>query len=333
MGDPTPLIILSFCNIQTTLLISLTSMYWKNKVELFWNKTKILIVNDHIHSLKYKKESLQWVTRHCRNLRVIDVRWNIFPIPLLVDLIRASPLLEIYMSSYGEKAVFESIYEMCPHIKGLGILHSELPLKPLSKFKSLTAIELGNYTSFLNITTQEVSRILAHNPDLQIVHILGFTNSFGLLESLRPDRLKSFSVPYEQNQITVDQIQLLQQFTRLENINFGQSSYSDVFQVLQSMARNHPNIQGFSFYPNDGPSEVRVLSQIANGTFFPCLVKLGCRIKPATRKAYDNLSRTRNQIVLYDYEQERETPHNWCYTPFDLWFLMKKYGANSHKQW
>ena len=101
MGDPTPLIILSFCDIQTTLLISLTSMYWRKKVEVFWNKTKILIVYDHIHSLKYKKEALQWVTRYCRNLRIIDVRWNVFPNSLLVDLIRTSPLLEIYLTSYG----------------------------------------------------------------------------------------------------------------------------------------------------------------------------------------------------------------------------------------
>ena len=58
MGDPTPLIILSFCNIQTTLLISLTSMYWKNNVELFWNKTKILNVYDHVKSLNFKKKYL-----------------------------------------------------------------------------------------------------------------------------------------------------------------------------------------------------------------------------------------------------------------------------------
>ena len=333
MGDPTPLIILSFCDIQTTLLISLTSMYWRKKVEVFWNKTKILIVYDHIHSLKYKKEALQWVTRYCRNLRIIDVRWNVFPNSLLVDLIRTSPLLEIYLTSYGKKAIFETIYEMCPHIKGLSILTSELPLETLLKFKSLTAIELGNYTSFLNNTTHEVSRILVNNPRLQIVHILGFTNTFELLESLRPDQLKSFSAPYEQSRITVDHVQLLQPFVRLENINFGQSSYNDVFRVLQTIARNHPNIQYFSFYPNDVVSEIRVLSHIANGRFFPCLEKLGCRIKPATRDAYTKLFRTRNQIMLYDYEQKRKTPHNWCYTPFDLWFLMKKYGSTSHKQW
>ena len=163
MGDPTPLIILSFCDIPTTLLISLTSRYWKNKVELFWNKTKILLLCDHVH-LKYKKESLQWVTRHCRNLRVIDVRWDAFPIALLVDLIRTSPLLEVYLSSYGEEAVFEAIYEICPYIKGLGIFHSTLPLATLSKFKSLTAIELGNYTSFLNVDKKDLLEILAHNP-------------------------------------------------------------------------------------------------------------------------------------------------------------------------
>ncbi len=223
-------------------------MYWRKKVEVFWNKTKILIVYDHIHSLKYKKEALQWVTRYCRNLRIIDVRWNVFPNSLLVDLIRTSPLLEIYLTSYGKKAIFETIYEMCPHIKGLSILTSELPLETLLKFKSLTAIELGNYTSFLNNTTQEVSRILVNNPGLQIVHILGFTNTFELLESLRPDQLKSFSAPYEQSRITVDHVQLLQPFVRLENINFGQSSYNDVFRVLQTIARNHPNIQYFSFF-------------------------------------------------------------------------------------
>ena len=333
MGDPTPLIILSFCNIQETIFISFTSTYWKNNVELFWNQTKILIVYDHVKSLKYKKKYLQWITKYCWNLRVIDIRWCAFPIPFLVDLIRTSPLLEIYLSSYGEKEVFEAIYKMCPHIKGLGIVHSDLPLSTLSKFKSLTAIELGNYTSFLNVDVEVLLEILVHNPGLQIVHILGFSNSFILLEALRPDQLKSFSVPYEQNKITIDQVQLLKRFTQLENINFGQSSYSNVYQVLQVLSRNHPNIQSLSFYPSDVQSELRVLSQISKGSFFPRLEKLGCRIKYATRDAYTKLSQTKKHIVFYDYEQKRKTPHHWCYYPFDLWFLMKKYGFNPHKQW
>ena len=333
MGDPTPLIIINFCNIQTTIFLSLTSMYWKNNVELFWNKTKILNVYDHVKSLNFKKKYLQWVTKYCLNLRVIDVRWCVFPTSLLVDLIRTSPLLEIYLSSYGDEAVFGAIYEMCPHIKGLGILHSDLPVSALSKFESLTAIELGNYTTLLNIDRKVLFGILGRNLGLQIVHILGFSNSFLLLEALRSDQLKSFSVPYEQHRITVDQIRLLKRFTHLENINFGQSAYSDVFQVFQVLTRDHPNIQGLSFYPADVQGELRVLSQITNGSFFPCLGKLGCRIKPATREAYAKLSRTEKQLVFYDYEQERRTPHNWCYYPFDLWFLMKKYGANPHKQW
>ena len=59
MGDPTPLIILSFCDIQTTLFVSLTSIYWKNNVERFWGQTKILVVYGHVHALKRKKESIQ----------------------------------------------------------------------------------------------------------------------------------------------------------------------------------------------------------------------------------------------------------------------------------
>ena len=333
MGDPTPLIILSFCDIQTTLLISLTSIYWKNKVELFWSQTKILVVYSHVHALKHKKESIQWISKYCRNLRVIDIRWCAFPISLVVTLIHISPLLEVYLSSYGEVTVFEAIYEMCPHIKGLGILHGDIPVQSLSKFKSLTALELGNYTTFLNIARTDLLGILSRNPALQIVHILGFPDSFTLLEALRPGQLKSFSVPYEQNPITIDKIEMLKRFTHLDNINFGQSTYLDAFQVLQVLARNYPNIQSLSFYPDDTQSDLRILSLISNGSFFPRLEKLGCRIKPSTRTAYAHFAQTRKKIVLYDYEQERTTPHNWCYSSFDLWFLMKKYGAHGHTQW
>ena len=140
MGDPTPLIILSFCDIQTTLCVSLTSTGWKYNVERFWNQTKVLVVHWHVSEVIHKKESLRWIVQYCQNLRVIDIRWCVFPVNLLVDLIQASPLLEIYLSSYGEAAVFEAIYEMCPHITGLGILHCNLPIAALSKFKSLTAL-------------------------------------------------------------------------------------------------------------------------------------------------------------------------------------------------
>ena len=112
MGHPTPLIILSFCDIQTTLLISLTSIYWKNNVERFWNQTKILVVCDHVHALKHKKEGIRWISKYCRNLRVIDIRWCAFPVSLLVNLIRMSPLLEVYLPSYGNVTVFETIYEI-----------------------------------------------------------------------------------------------------------------------------------------------------------------------------------------------------------------------------
>ena len=47
VGDPTPLIILSFCNIQATILISLTSTYWKNNVKLFWKNYRM----SKIHTL------------------------------------------------------------------------------------------------------------------------------------------------------------------------------------------------------------------------------------------------------------------------------------------
>ena len=333
MGDPTPLIILSYCDIQTTLLISLTSIYWKNNVERFWSQIKILVVNDHVHASKHKKESIQWISKYCRNLRVIDIRWCVFPVSILVTLIQMSPLLEVYLTSYGNVTVFETIYEMCPHIKGLGIIHCDIPVQTLSKFKSLTALELGDYTTFLNIDRKDLLSILSHNPDLQIVHILGFRDSFRLLEVLRPAHLKSFSVPYEQNPITIDKIEMLKRFNQLDNINFGQSRYLDPFGVLHLLTQICPNIQSLSFYLNDAQNERRILSQITKGMLFPSLRKLGCRIKSSTREAYAHLAQTRRALEIYDYEQKRKTPHNWCYDSFDLWFLMKKYGANRHTQW
>ena len=333
MGDPTPLIILSFCDIQTTLCVSLTSTGWKYNVERFWNQTKVLVVHWHVSEVVHKKERLRWIVQYCRNLRVIDIRWCVFPVDLLVDLIQASPLLEIYLSSYGEATVFEAIYELCPHITGLGILHCNLPIAALSKFKSLTALELGHYTAYLDIGQQTLRDILSRNPNLQIVHILGFTNSFPLLESLQPDKLKSFSVPYEQDSITPDKVRLLKPFNKLKNINFGQSSYSDPFQVLKVLSQNHSHLRSLSFYSNRVQSERLVVSHIINGSFFPCLEILGCRIKPQTRQVYSTLSNTRNNLIIYDYEQTRSKPSNWCYPKFDLWVLMKKYGLYTHKQW
>jgi len=333
MGDPTPSIILNFCDIQTTLRMSLTSKGWKYNVERFWSQTKVLVVHCHVHAVIHKKESLQWIVPYCRNLRVIDIRWCVFPTALLVDLIRTSPLLEIYLSSYGEEQIFETIYEMCPYIKGLGILHCNLPIATLSKFKSLIALELGNHTTYLDVDQQALLGILSRNSNLQIVHILGFTNSFALLGALNSDKLKSFSAPYEQNPITIDKIRMLKRFTKLENINFGQSTYSNSFQALKVLTRNHPQLQSLSFYSQLVQDELLVVSHIASSSFFPCLEILGCRIKPPTRKVYSTLANTRNELVIYDYEKERPTPYNWCYCVFDLWFLMKKYGLYTHKQW
>ena len=333
MGDPTPLIILSFCDIQTTLCVSLTSTGWKYNVERFWNQTKVLVVHWHVYEVIHKKERLRWIVQYCRNLRVIDIRWCVFPVDLLVDLIQASPLLEIYLSSYGESVVFEAIYEMCPHITGLGILHCNHPIAALSKFKSLTALELGHYTAYLEIGQQILRNILSRNPDLQIVHILGFSDSFTLLESLRSDKLKSFSVPYEQDPITPDKVQLLKRFSKLDNINFGQSAYSDSFQVLKVLSRNHPRLRSLSFYSHFVQSELFVVSHLSNSSFFPCLETLGCRIKPSSRKVYATLSDTRNDLIICDYEKNRTKPSGWCYSNFDLWILMKKYGLYTHKQW
>ena len=333
MGDPTSLIILSFCNIQTTLQMSLTSVEWKYNVERFWSQTKVLVVHCHVYAVAHKKETLQWIIQYCRNLRVIDIRWCVFPTAILVDLIRISPFLEIYISSYGEKSVFEAIYEMCPHIKGIGILHCNLPISTLFKFKSLIALELGNHTTYLDIDRQSLLNILSRNSNLQIVHILGFTNSFTLLEALNPDKLKSFSAPYEQNPITIEKVHLLKRFTKLENINFGQSAYSDSFQALKVLTRNHPQLQSLSFYSHLVRSELLVISRITDSSFFPCLEILGCRIKPPTREAYSTLTHNRTELVIYDYEKERPAPYNWCYPVFDLWFLMKKYRLYTHKQW
>ena len=264
---------------------------------------------------------------------MIDIRWCVVPVALLVDLIHASPLLEIYLSSCGDPAVFEAIHEMCPYIKALGILHCRLPIEPLSKFKSLIALELGDYTAYLDIEIQTLRNILSRNSNLQIVHLLGFINSFTLLDSLNPDELKSFSIPYEQSPITVDKVQLVRRFTSLENVNFGQSPYSDSFQVLKVLSRNHPQLQSLSFYSPLVRSELLVVSHISNGDFFPCLKILGCRIKPSTRTMFSTLTATRNDLAIYDYERQRSKPFNWCYPNFDLWELMKKYGLYTHTQW
>ncbi len=334
MGDPTPLIILSFCNIQTTFLVGLASTEWKYNVERFWRQTKVLVVHRHIYGMDHKKEPLRWIVQYCRNLRIIDIRWcTTFPAALLVDLIHASPLLEIFLSSCGDPAVFEAIHDMCPYIKALGILHCRPPIKPLSKFKSLIALELGDYTTYLDVQTQTLRNILSRNSDLQIVHIVGFTNSFALLDSLDPDKLKSFSVPYEQNPITVDKVQLVKRFTSLDNVNFGQSPYSDSFQVLNVLSRNHPKLQSLSFYSPLVRSELLAVSHISNRELFPCLKILGCRIKSSTRTAFSTLAATRNDLVIYDYERQRSMPFNWCYPIFDLWDLMKKYGLYTHTQW
>lgn len=333
MGDPSPLIILSFCDIQTTLWMSLTSTEWKHNVEQFWRQTKVLVAPPHVYDRTHKKELLRWVVQYCRNLRVIDVRWCVFPTDLLVDLVRVSPLLEIYLTSYGTPAVLEAIYEMCPRIKGLGVLHCNLPIAALSKFKSLIALELGHYTSYLDVDRQVLLDILTRNPFLQIVHILGFADTFGLLEALNPGELKSFSAPYEQNPITPDKIRLLKPFVKLENINFGQSGYSDSFQVLKVLSQNHPQLQSLSFYSNLVHSECLVVSHITNKSFFPCLEILGCRIKPQTKNVYSALTDTRKELIVYDYEQPRSKPSNWCYPIFDLGGLMKKYGLYTHKQW
>ena len=58
--------------------------------------------------------------------------------------------------------MFEAIHEMCPYIKALGILHCRLPIEPLSKFKSLIALELGDVLWYVANLSQEIGRIILY---------------------------------------------------------------------------------------------------------------------------------------------------------------------------
>lgn len=329
MDFPVTHMVWSFSAIRDTASAATTQKHWNADIRKFWQQRKKVILYAHRSDrpcpsgqLTHLKREVKWLTNFCQNLRILDLSFVSLPDTGDIDvLLGQSPRLEMFATSApGSESLLKSLLK-CVNLQVLVIMHNVIDWDTLSCFRSLRGLELGHFMSFLDVASLPMLKIFKGNSNLAMLHLLGSTNSFQGLGDLPALKVQSLSFPYEQEPITLTKVRSLRRFSNLRNLNFGQSSYASV-NVIREVSRVLPQLRSFSFFAPPVQAQVLV-SEILNGTLFPCLKQLGCRNKNGT---YDLLKAT--SIKVYDYELTRNT-QIWCYPVFDIRHLWSSYYGSS----
>jgi len=328
---PSTMVILSYCDVMTTLYVCRVCKRWLEDVEHYWKIVKRLVFFKHVHvvpgSILKNNNKLMWLARQCHNLRILDVRWCSVSVPTLIALIEVSPFLEIFQSCLCSAPVLEALFHSCSKLHSLVLSHNVLEWSQLQQFRRLRALEIGDYGTPLTGAHDDIVKTLQHNPNLEIVHVLGYSRGFDLIDALNPLSLKSLAVPYERDPINVKKVQKLRDFVCLVNLNFGQSRLVSA-AVLFETARHLPQLRALSF---NATSDIvtQILPKLADGTLFPNLRHFGCR----NRNHSHDIVYQNKQILMHNYELDRGQPRDWCYPVFSVLAWLSEFGTDLHDQW
>lgn len=268
--------------------------------------------------------------RYAKSLRVIDVRLSDHVcVDIMCELIRESPHLEAYMTASADDRILDALVRYCPALIALALCTQHFSLHKLHQFKHLKALELGSSREPMSMKPATMARIIDNHPNIVIIHVLSLRNTTDLFYTLNPDTIRSIALPYDREEITSVSISHLKRFSRLDNLNLGESFVTE--SVVASVARACPGLTKFSVSPKAFLSET--LSQLSNENIFENVRVLGCRTPitreqqqdPVQESAFADLGAKRSWTIIdYAISTPKQCGH-WCRKPFEFMTLLSEY--------
>ena len=104
---PSTMVILSYCDVITTLYVCRVCKRWLEDVKHYWKIVKRFVFFKHVHvvpgSILKNNNKLMWLARQCHNLRILDVRWCSVSVHTLIALIDRVRMLDNDMIRLDQK--------------------------------------------------------------------------------------------------------------------------------------------------------------------------------------------------------------------------------------
>lgn len=286
-----------------------------------------------VHDSKFDRRMLNLFARYSRSLRVLDVRLSANVCPdAICALLRQSHRLEAFMSSSAHDAVLDDLVVHCPDLIALALCTGRFSIAKLMSFHNLKALEIGCASQPMTYHVETLARVFHNHPTIEIVHILSFRNSLKVIENLNPLTVRSIACPYEREVITTARIIPLQKFTRLENLNFGESMIEE--SAISQVSYSCHNLRKFSLSPKENVAAA--IKLFNNDPGFKRLEYLGCRTPrsaaniPVIHSAFTDTGARRDwQIVDYAIDGATRLRDHWCREPFEFVTLLNEYDLLS----
>ena len=195
---------------------------------------------------KPRPVNISLLCTNCYNLRVLDFSRSCVASKHATAVIRASPRLEIFLTSMAHRPVLEALTR-CPSLVGLSVGEYQIHWDLITRFTQLTALGFGATRTWSHESSLQLRTVLRQN-NLQILAITNWHDEWPelLCELQKPDRLWAIQVFLDKIPLTSVDMRVFKRFRNLRVLDLGYA-YMDTVERVRLLSKQHPFLQHVSY--------------------------------------------------------------------------------------